>query len=209
MGSSPLTAFGLAKPAPPTCDRAATRFTLPTALSVPASKQFDKKGAVLLGGILSIVCNVVLGVLFLTGVVPIGGMIALAIFVLFHASYWLGNGIMLSVSTAMIADVSAIHLARSGVNKDGAYSAVFSLSMRLAISFALLGSGWILNAIGFSANAAHGGAPTPEAVWRLGAAMLLLGPLISIGGLLAIRKYPITRSRLDSLLNKVECVIPT
>ncbi|MCX6925435.1 MAG: MFS transporter [Verrucomicrobia bacterium] len=104
--------------------------------------------------------------------------------------------------TAMMADVSAIHLARTGINKDGSYSAVYSLAMRLAISFALLASGWILSGIGFATDAAQGGAPTPQAIWRLGAAMLLAGPLVSVGALMAIRKYPITRRSLESLLQR-------
>ena len=168
------------------------------AVSALASKQFDKKGAVMLGGILSIFCNAALGALFLTGAVSVGGLSALALFVLFHASYWLGNGILLPVSTAMVADVSAIHLARTGTKKDGSYAAVFSLCMRLAISFALMASGWTLSAIGFGA---HTVAATPSArtVWNLGAAMFIGGLMVSIAALLAIRKYPLTRASLDFL----------
>jgi len=169
------------------------------ALSAWLARRLDKRGAVLAGGIVSIACNGALAALFLTGVVPVGTQTALALFVVFHASYWLGNGIMLPIATAMMADVADLHRARTGMNKDGAYSAVFSLSMRLAISFSLMASGWTLSGIGFVTDAART-TPTPEAIWRLGAATFLAGPLVCVAALLAIRQYPITRQRLAALV---------
>ena len=123
------------------------------AISARIAQRLDKRGAVLAGGIVSIACNCALAALFLTGAVPVGTQTALALFVAFHASYWLGNGIMLPIATAMMADVAALHRACTGINKDGAYSAVFSLAMRLAISFSLMASGWTLTGIGFVTNA--------------------------------------------------------
>ena len=171
------------------------------AISAWLARRFDKRGAVLLGGILSIACNGALAALFLTGLVPVGTKPALALFVVFHATYWLGNGVMLPIATAMMADVAELHRARTGVNKDGTYSAVFSLAMRLAISFSLMASGWTLSGIGFVTDATHK-TQTPEAIWRLGTATLLAGPLLYVVALLAIHRYPITRQRLASLIAK-------
>ncbi len=171
------------------------------AISPWLAKRLDKRGAVLLGGLVTIGCNGALAALFLTGLVPVGTKLALALFVAFHASYWLGNGIMLPVATAMMADVAELHRARTGINKDGAYSAVFSLSMRLAISFSLMASGWTLSGIGFVTDTAQT-TQTPEAIWRLGLATLLAGPLVCVASLLAIGRYPITRQRLASLIAK-------
>lgn len=168
------------------------------AISAWLAKRLDKRGAVLLGGIISIACNVALAILFLTGLVSVGSKTALGLFVLFHATYWLGNGIVLPVATAMIADVAELHRARTGVNKDGAYSAVFSLAMRLAISFSLMAAGWTLSGIGFVTDAAHT-TQTPEAIWRLGAATFIAGPLVCVASLLAIQRYPITRQHLAAL----------
>ena len=108
---------------------------------------------------------------------------------------------MLPIATAMMADVAELHRARTGVNKDGTYSAVFSLAMRLAISFSLMASGWTLSGIGFVTDATHK-TQTPEAIWRLGTATLLAGPLLYVAALLAIHRYPITRQRLASLIAK-------
>lgn len=166
------------------------------ALSAWLATRLGKRDAVLAGGLVSVVANGALAALFLTGAVPTGTMTALVLFTAFHAAYWLGNGIMLPVSTAMMGDVSALHQARTGVNKDGGYSAVFSLAMRLAISFALMASGWLLGGIGFAADDAHR-LPDAAVVWRLGAVMFLAGPLVSVAALIAIRRYPFGRRSAD------------
>ena len=41
---------------------------------------------------------------------------------------------------------------------------------------------------------------SPDAIWRLGAATFIAGPLVCVVSLLAIWRYPITRQRLGSLL---------
>ena len=169
------------------------------AISAWLAVRFDKKGAVMIGGMVSVACNGMLAALFLTGWIVVGTNTALLLFVAFHATYWLGNGIMLPIATAMMADVAELYRARTGVNKDGAYSAMFSLAMRMAISFSFLASGWTLTGIGFVTDAAHT-TQTPEAIWRLGAATFIAGPVVCVASLLAIRRYPITRQRLDSLL---------
>ncbi|TAE91959.1 MAG: MFS transporter [Verrucomicrobia bacterium] len=180
---------------------------LGAALSVGLSQRFDKKGAVLLGGLVSIACNVMLGLLFLTGWVKpdqtmvIGGTtvpIAFLLFVLFHATYWLGNGIMLPVSTAMMADVSEVRRIETGEVRDGGYSSVFSLAMRMAISFSMIVSGWCLSGIGYQVPAPDAG-QTPSAIWNLGMITFIVGALICLISLLAIRRYPITRLVLEKM----------
>ena len=178
-------------------------------LSMGLVKRFDKKGAVLLGGVVSIGCNLVLALLFLTGVMApdatlaAGGIqlpLALILFVVFHAGYWLGNGIMLPTSTAMMADVSEVCQIRTGLNKDGGYSSVFSLAMRMAISFSLIVAGWTLHLIGYQVP--KDGKPvtqTAEAIWNLGMVTFVIGAAIGLAALLAIRMYPITRKRLENL----------
>jgi glycoside/pentoside/hexuronide:cation symporter, GPH family len=180
---------------------------LGAAISAGLAKRFDKKGAVLIGGVISIVCNLMLGALFLTGAVKpdatlaIGGAtlpLALILFVLFHATYWLGNGIMLPVSTAMMADVSEVRRLETGEVRDGGYSSVFSLAMRMAISFSLIVSGWCLSGIGYQVPAPAAG-QTPDAVWKLGMVTFLVGAVICFASLLAIRRYPITRETLERI----------
>ncbi len=165
-------------------------------LSAWLAKRLEKKGAVLAGGLLSLLCTAGLALLFLTGWVPVGTPAAFAGFVAFHGLFWLGNGIALPSCTAMVADVAGLWLRRNGVNKDGAYSALFSVSMKIAIALGLMGSGWVLSAIGFSPDAAAGARP-PEVVWRLGCAMFLAAPLLSAFALVAVARYPLSRRMLE------------
>ncbi len=176
--------------------------------SVWLAKRFDKRGAVLFGGVVSVLANLTLGLLFVTGWVPRNASwilaghavpLAMVLFVPIHALYWLGNGIMLPIANAMMADVSEIQQLRTGVNKDGAYSSVFSLSMRLAISLSLLASGYCLDSIGYKV-AVRGEVviQSPEAIWRLGVVTFVVGAFICLLSLLAIRKYPVTRSLLEA-----------
>ena len=175
--------------------------------SVGLAKKFDKRNTVLFGGLVSVLANLALGCLFVTGLVPqdaswnMAGHVvpmALCLFVPLHAAYWLGNGVMLPIANAMMADVSGIYQLHSGINKDGAYSSVFSLSMRMAISLSLMASGFCLDLIGYKVpKGAQAVSQSPEANWRLGAVTFVLGAFICLLSLLAIRKYPLTRSLLE------------
>lgn len=175
-------------------------------LSVGLAKKMDKRNAILLGGAISVASNLSLGLLFVTGLVPPDAAwtcaghslpLALCLFVPLHAGYWLGNGVMLPVANSMMADVSEIQFLNSGIKKDGAYSSVFSLSMRLAISLSLFVSGFCLQVIGYQVPA--GGEAviqSPEAIGRLGWVTFFVGAGICLCSLLAIRKYPVTHELL-------------
>ena len=186
-------------------------------VSMGLTKRFDKKGAVLIGGAISIIGNVMLAVLFLTGIVKpdttlaVGGVtlpLALILFVIFHASYWFGNGIMLPVSTAMMADVSEVRRLKTGEVKDGGYSSVFSLAMRMAISFSLIVAGWCLSGIGYQVpKDGKAVTQTPQAIWNLGMVTFVVGAVICLVSLLTIRLYPITRGRLEELRDRAASTI--
>ena len=179
--------------------------------SMGLTKRLDKKGAVFLGGAASITGNVVLALFFLTGWVkpdasiPLGSTplpAGLILFVIFHAMYWFGNGIMLPVATAMMADVCEFRRLKTGDVKDGAYSSVFSLAMRMAISFSLIAAGWCLSGIGYQVPKDGGMVTqTPAAVWNLGMVTFVVGALICLVSLLAVRRYPITRELLERQRN--------
>jgi GPH family glycoside/pentoside/hexuronide:cation symporter len=178
-------------------------------LSVGLAKKYDKRGAVLLGGLISIGSNLLLALIFVTGLVSTEAVwqisghtlpVALALFAPLHAAYWLGNGIMLPLATAMMADVAELHLLKTGVNKDGGYSSVFSLSMRIAISFSLIVSGYCLDFIGYKVpKAGEVVTQTPDAIWRLGLVTFVGGALVCLISLLAIRKYSLTLRRLNEM----------
>jgi GPH family glycoside/pentoside/hexuronide:cation symporter len=177
--------------------------------SMGLAKRFDKRGAVLLGGLISGAGNGMLALLFVAGMVQprttwsVGGHeipIGFCLFVAFHASYWLGIGIMMPISAAMMADVAEIHWLRTGTKKDGGYAAVHSLTMRLAWAIGLIISGYGLHAIGYKVP--QGGetvTQSPPVIWRLGMVTFAGGILMCLLALLAIRKYPVTRRRLEEI----------
>jgi GPH family glycoside/pentoside/hexuronide:cation symporter len=178
-------------------------FGIGSLLASPLTKRLDKKGTVLFGGLLSIGSNFVLSLLFLPGVLVPGQTatvfsftvpVAFPVFGLFHALYWLGNGIIFPTILSMMADVSEINEIKTGVNKDGAYSAVFSFSQKCAISIAVLISGYTLTLIGFEPGKEI--VQSTETLWRLCAVTLLAGPIISLISLGLIRVYPVDNDML-------------
>jgi len=170
------------------------------------TRKLEKKGAVFFGGLLSVGCNFVLGALFLTGAVAPGQSATLLswtipyafiLFALFHGLYWLGNGIIFPTATSMMADISEINEIRTGINKDGAYAAVFSFAQKCAISLGVLVSGYSLTLIGFEPGKEI--VQSPETVWRLCTVTLLAGPIISLFSLGLIRLYPVNNELLRRL----------
>jgi glycoside/pentoside/hexuronide:cation symporter, GPH family len=181
-------------------------FGIGSLLASYLSSRFDKRGAVTFGGLLSVGCNFLLAALFLPGVLAPGQSVhifswdvpyAFMIFALFHGMYWMGNGIIFPTATSMMADVSEINEIKTGINKDGAYSAVFSFSQKCAISIGVLASGYVLTLIGFEAGKEV--VQRPETVWRLCGVTLLFGPVISLISLGLIRFYPVNRDMLQKL----------
>ena len=177
-------------------------------------KRFDKKGAVYLGGVLSVTANFVLAILFLTGWIKYNFTITLAgisfpvsviLFVLFHASYWFGNGILFPITVSMMADVSEINEIKTGINKDGGYSAVYSFALKLSMSVGTFLTGVILSLIGY--NEAKGDVLSENIVWRICFVGLLIAPIISLVSLVLIRFYPVNKLFLEKLRsNKVASV---
>jgi GPH family glycoside/pentoside/hexuronide:cation symporter len=122
---------------------------------------------------------------------------ALIVFVILHGLYWMGNGMIFPTATSMMADISEINEIKTGINKDGAYAAVFSFAQKCAISLGTLTSGYILTLIGFETGKEI--VQRPETVWKLCAVTLLVGPCISLISLTLIRLYPVNKELLQRL----------
>ncbi len=175
------------------------------------TRKFDKRGGVFFGGFLSVGCSFMLGALFLPGLLIPGQSTTILsyaiplpfiIFTLLHGLYWMGNGIIFPIATSMMADVSEINEIRTGINKDGAYAAVFSFAQKCAISLAVLITGYSLTLIGFEPGKEI--VQAPETLWRLCAVTLLAGPAVSLISLGLIRLYPVNNELLNTLRNRRE-----
>ena len=175
-------------------------------LSSVMVRRFDKRPAILIGGLITILANLALAALFLLALVPPAHLLTLGslrltlpvlLFVALHATFWLGNGLMLPVANSMVADVSEIHQIRSGMNRDASYAAMFSLALRLAIACSLMLSGSLLQIVGYEAGANK--PQSAQAISHLGAVTFLLPSCITLLALLAIRRYSPTRESLTKM----------
>ncbi len=165
-------------------------------------RRFDKKGAILIAVIWSVACELILGVLFLTGILKpglevFGFPLAFALFAFLHGAYWFGNGIMMPTAVSMMADVSEIHKIKDGVNKDASYAAMFSLAMKISISVASLVAGYCLSWTGFQSGA--DAVQSPESIWRVCALTFVAGPIASLLALSLISRYPINEQFIEDL----------
>lgn len=167
-------------------------------------RHFDKKPAIYIGCLFSVVSNLILAALFLPGflkpgqsflIAGIGMPIASVVFIFFHAAYWFGIGVMGTVAFSMLADVSEIHELKTGTKKDGGYSSVFGFASELSISIGTMLSGYCLMAIGFVA----GKVQSSDVVLRLAAITFLAGPIISLIALVLIHKYPVDRDFIERI----------
>lgn len=124
-------------------------------------RRLDKKPAVCMAVVISVFSNVMLLLIFLTGWLSpgteytLGGVtipIAMLVFLVFHAAYWAGSGIMLPIANSMMADISEICKHRTGVLKDGGYSAMLSFITKTSMSIGLLLSGYCLDWAGIKSK---------------------------------------------------------
>jgi Na+/melibiose symporter-like transporter len=170
------------------------------------TSRFEKRGGVVWGAVQTIGANAILSILFLPGMLVPGQHatvfsldipISFVVFAALHMLYWTGNGIIFPTTLSMMADVSEINEIRTGINKDGSYAAVFSFAQKVSISLAVLGSGYILEFIGFITGKEI--VQSASTLWLLCAWTLLAGPAIAVVSLWLIRGYPVTNAVLTRI----------
>ena len=166
-------------------------------------KRFDKKVSGYIGMSISALGGMLLFVLFIGGVIDpkqtvvIAGRVfplARVLFGLLQAMWWGGCGILVPLATSMIADISEINQRRTGLLKDGSYSAVFSFFLKASASFGLLITGWLVTGAGIVSGAE---AQTEGAARNIAAMTFLIGPFILIGSFLILKKYPVDRAYMN------------
>ena len=161
------------------------------------AKRYDKKGTVYIGGFTSVVAGVLLAALFLSGILKPGPIVSVVVFALMNSLYWFGIGVMMPVATSMIADISEINEINTGINKDGAYSAVYSFTSKLSQSLALFLTGLCLTWIGYVDGIDV--VQSPEVVMRLLLFAFLVGPLLALFALAIIKLYPVSEGMLKEM----------
>lgn len=168
-------------------------------------RRFDKKPAGYIGILISITGGLALFTLFHGGLIEpqqtwelAGWAIPLAVisFALFQGMWWGGCGILVPLATSMIADVSAINKHRTGLLKDGSYSAVFSFFLKASSAVGLLLTGWMVSGAGMIPG---GDTQTAEAVSAVAVMTFLSGPIVALVSFIILKKYPIDRAYMEEI----------
>lgn len=168
-------------------------------------KQFDKKPTGYIGMVLSITGGLGLHLLFIGGFVDpqqtflLGERmvpIAVIVFGVLQACWWGGCGILVPLALSMIADVSEINKIRTGVLKNGSYSAVFSFCLKAAVSVGLFITGWMVSGAGIVPGAEL---QPPTAARNIATLTFLCGPVLIILSFFILRMYPVDCSYIERL----------
>lgn len=103
------------------------------------------------------------------------------------------------LTPSMVADICDADEVETGVRREGMYSAVYSNVMKIGVSVGLLVTGLLLQASGFRAEL---GANQPEHTLLILRVLYAVIPFMALsGGLILIRRYPITREKADEIRN--------
>lgn len=190
-----------------------TLFGLSSAFIAPwLVRKLDKKPAVVIGVLVTVIANILLLGLFVSGwVTPgtgwqlppglpwVGGMtlpVAMLLFGFLQASYWGGNGILGPISGSMIADISEIGKYHTGILRDGTYSAIACFISKMSCSLGLLLSGFCLDGVGFVSGSE---VQSPTAIRYLAAIAFSGGMVVALLALLIILKYPVNRAFMQKI----------
>lgn len=169
-------------------------------------RKVDKKTAVCIAAMVAALASLMLLMLLVPAWIPpgtvydlpaglpvLGGRaipVATLFFLTLHALYWAGNGVLTPVAGSMIADASEVCRYRTGVLKDGSYSAMSSCITKLSMSVGLVLAGCCLNWVGFVIGRET---QTPQAVWNLAIVTFVAGAAAALVAMLTLLKYPVTR----------------
>lgn len=175
-------------------------------------RRFDKKPTVYVAVLFSVAANIALLLMFVTGFVApdashqmpemipwVGGSsvpTAMLLFLLGQGLYWCCNGVFCPIAGSMMADVSEICEYRTGIRKDGGYSAMLSFISKASLSAGLLICGYVLKGIGFDVEA---DTQTPVAIKRLAATTFLSGAGLALIAMLTLARYPVTREYMATI----------
>lgn len=175
-------------------------------------RKVDKKAAVCIAAIVAAAASAMLLILLIPTCIPpgtvyclpaglpfLGGQtvpVAMLFFLTFHALYWAGNGVLTSVAGSMIADASEVCRYRTGVLKDGSYSAMLSCITKLSMSLGLVLAGCCLDWVGFVVGRET---QTPQAVRNLAIVTFLAGAAAALVAMLTLLKYPVTQAYMCRL----------
>lgn len=164
-------------------------------------RRLDKKSAIVVAIVASSVGNIMLLVVFYTGWVPVGLSwgsvpVAMVLFMVFHGLYHLFTNAATAIANSMMADVSEISHYRTGVLKDGGYSAMMLFVFKMGIAVGLLLCGYCMKWIGYDPQAPQN---APEAIRNLMPMAFLGGTIIALIAVVSMIRYPVNRAYMAEI----------
>ncbi len=169
--------------------------------SAPMVRYLDKRPAIITSILAASVGNLMLLVLFYWGLVPVGATwgaipVAMLLFLVFHGVYHLATNAAVAVANSMMADVSEISHYRTGVLKDGGYSAMMLFVFKMGIAVGLLLCGYCMSWIGYNPKAPQN---APEAVRNLMPMAFLGGTIVALIAVVSMIRYPVNRAYMAKI----------
>lgn len=175
-------------------------FALGALLQAWLVRKFDKKPAGYVGVFFCIFSNAMLWIIFLGGLLKpetywaIGSLnlpISVITFGIFQGMWWGGCGMLIPLATSMIADVSEINQLKTGILKDGSYSAVFSFILKFAMAMGMAVNGLLMGWAGYVSGQEI---QTEEAARNVAMITFTTGPVMVMLALPILIFYPINRT---------------
>jgi GPH family glycoside/pentoside/hexuronide:cation symporter len=118
------------------------------------------------------------------------------VFGLLQMCWWGGCGLVVPLSSSMIADVAAINEAKTGLKKNATYAAVFTFCSKAAGSIGIVICGVIISAAGIVSGAK---VQTAEAARNIALLCFLSGPLVMLLAMALLHTYPVNRKNIDGM----------
>jgi len=103
------------------------------------------------------------------------------------------------------SNISVNYKAKTGVLKDGTYSAVFSFLMKSVGGLGMFINGWLMELVGFMAGFST---QAPEVVHRMAILTFVSGPVVVLLSLPIMMAYPINRAFMMGIKKQLEAQAP-
>jgi glycoside/pentoside/hexuronide:cation symporter, GPH family len=173
-------------------------------------RRFDKKPSIFIAILASSVGNIMLLVLFYTGWVRVGLAwgpipVAMLVFMAFHGVYHFSTNAATAIANSMMADVSEISHHRTGILKDGGYSAMMLFVFKMGIALGLLLCGYCMKWIGYNPQAPQN---DPGAIRNLMPMAFLGGTVVALIAVISMARYPVNRAYMAKIRAEIEAGRP-
>ncbi|MFA5687821.1 MAG: MFS transporter [Kiritimatiellales bacterium] len=126
--------------------------------------------------------------------------VATIVFGLLQACWWGGCGMIVPLSSSMIADIAAIDQSRTGELKNAGYASVFSFCTKAASSIGMYICGFLVQIAGIISGATE---QTPEAVSNIALLTFISGPIVIFCSVFVLRKYPVNRAYMQQIEQRI------